>query len=122
MNYDQSKKTEALLKSINQTKDFLGKIGASQPHFRSSEVGKIHKITTSTTIHHQASTGDTNYHNQKEFDDYLALVITRKFKSLAAEALQLMQNDYEDSMITEENFLRERLAQIEALKSAEVAQ
>ena len=120
MNYDQSKITEGLTRDLAQSKKLISKIGEPQPHFRDGSVGELHEIQVKATIHHQAYSGATNYHNHQKFDEYLARVIKAQFTSLSDAALALMQKDYEESMKKEEVFIRERLAQIESLKAQEV--
>ena len=120
MNYDQSKITEGLARDLAQSKKLISKIGKHQPHFRDGSVGELHEIQVKATIHHQAYSGATNYHNHQKFDEYLARVIKAKFTTLTDAANALMQKEYEKTKKKEEAFIRERLAQIESLKAQEV--
>ena len=110
-------KTEKLVKAHKDATDYVSKIGKSQHHLQ--RAGRLHELKIETQINHQFSPGDTNYWNDKEFDQALAEVVAQNFLSLADEALKLMKKRADMSLLEEKAYLQDRLAQIEQIEIEE---
>jgi hypothetical protein len=99
----------------------LSRIGETQPHFRAGSVGTLHEVECKITIHHQRSTGDTNYHNCRDFDRAMAAVVSRRFSELSAEAIGVMKLRLDEAIVSEEDELKSRLESV-ALAKARLAE
>lgn len=112
------KKYEELKREHKDATDYVGRIGEPQYHYRDHSVGKLHKCTVSTQVSHQRHMGADNYHNNREFDEALGLVIEQHFKELAEKALALMEQVANESLLSEESYLRDRLEQVDLARKA----
>ena len=110
---------EKRMQELESAEKYISRIGATQPHFRSGELGKLYELRVDTIINHQSCSGDQNYHTDKVFDTTLAEVITERFLDLAGEALILMETRANNALVAEEQALRERLRKIEEVKEKE---
>ena len=112
------KKYEELKREHKDATDYVARVGEPQYHFRDHSVGRLHKCTVSTQVSHQRHTGADNYHNNREFDEALSEVISQSFPELAQKALILMEHKAYESLAGEEDYLKDRLQQVEvALKA-----
>lgn len=109
-------KAKELKKKIALAKEYVGKIGRPEHHFRPVTYGRLHSLSISTQIHHQESTGATNYWADKAFDTALAAVVSNRFPELAADAIALMERECNQALVAEKDELLARLAEIEALE------
>lgn len=107
-----------LKRAAEQAHEYIGKIGRPQHHFGGDSVGDLRSVAVKTEIHHQESSGSTNYWKDADFDAALGRVVRRRFAELATEALILMQDDYAKARIAEKESLLAQLAEIEALEAA----
>ena len=99
-----------------EAKNYLKKIGASQDHYGNGSVGKLHELSVKSKIHHQAYISATNYHENYNFDVYLAQIIKERFSELSQLATEKMYKDVLECMITEEGALEEKLRAIKLAK------
>ena len=111
-------KAANLKRAAEQAHEYVAKIGRPQHHFGGDCVGDLRSLAVKTEIHHQESSGSTNYWKDENFDSALARVVRGRFAELAAEALILMQSDYAQARIAEKESLLAQLAEIEALETA----
>lgn len=112
--------TKQLKQQHNDAIKYFNLIGKAQPHFRDDEEGgKLTTMKVQTEICHQAYTGAQNYHNHPQFDMALAKVIKNNFKDLAAQAIELMYEEYKQSYIAEKASLLAQLEEIKALEEEE---
>ena len=111
------KDTEALYKQHEYAVKYIQKIGAPQHHFRDGSVGRLSSLSVTTEICHQRNSGDTNYWNDSTFDAALTLAVKQNFQMLAEQALVLMKNDADNSLLEEKEVLKARLKKIEELES-----
>ena len=81
---------EKLMQELKSAKEYVNRIGESQPHFRDGSVGELRSLVVTTEIHHQRVQGGTNYHRDSNFDKALAEVIKNNFTDLAGEAFIIM--------------------------------
>ena len=110
------KDTEALYKQYENAVKYIQKIGAPQFHFRDGSVGRLSSFSVTTEICHQQNSGDTNYWKDSWFDATLSLVVKRNFQMLAEQALAIMKNAAENSLIDEKEALIARLKKIEEIE------
>lgn len=106
-----------LKREVADAREYVGKIGRSQHHFRDLSVGRLHRLEVLSEINHQESTSATNYWKDKAFDLALAKVVRARFAELSAAALDLMEQEYKAARIAEKDALLASLAEIEALES-----
>lgn len=106
-----------LKRDVAEAREYVGKIGRPQHHFRDGSVGRLHSLVVASEIGHQESSGSTNYWKDKAFDLALAKVVRARFDELAADALSLMEQEYKAARIAEKDALLASLAEIEALES-----
>ena len=111
------KKTEELKREHEIAAHYVGLLSRPQPHFDGSPVGKLSAIKVETEICHQASPAAQNYWKSAHFDKALSMVISERFKELAAQALDKLKQGVNQSLIAEEDELLARLAEIRALKA-----
>jgi hypothetical protein len=112
------KKTEELRKNLKEATEYIAKVGRAQPHFRDGDKGgQLVKLEIVTEICHQESPSATNYWGNSDFDCALEAVIRERFEELAQEALVVMKSDADQSLLEEEESLRARLAEVEAVKA-----
>ena len=107
-----------LKRAVEQAHEYIAKIGRPQHHFGGDSVGDLRSVEVDTQIHHQESSGSTNYWKDAAFDAALARVVRGRFAELAADALALMQSDYAAARVAEKESLLAQLAEIESLESA----
>lgn len=110
------KDTEALYKQYENAVKYIQKIGAPQFHFRDGSVGRLSSLSVITEICHQQKSGDTNYWKDLSFDAALSLAVKRNFQMLAEQALIIMKNAADDSLIDEKEALIARLKKIEEIE------
>lgn len=110
------KDTEALYKQYENAVKYIQKIGAPQYHFRDS-VGRLSSLSVTTEICHQQNSGHNNYWKDSTFDAALSLAVKRNFQMLAEQALAIMKNDADNSLLEEKEALKARLKKIEELES-----
>jgi hypothetical protein len=110
---DAAKRVDALQKNLHGAEEYIAKIGQPQPHYRDGSVGALHSLEITTQIHHQASSGSTNYWNCAAFDIALAAVIKSHFPDLAREALARMTQAYHSALIAEKDHLKGALEEVE---------
>ena len=110
------KDTEALYKQYENAVKYIQKIGAPQYHFRDS-VGRLSSLSVTTEICHQQNSGCNNYWKDSTFDAALSLAVSRNFQMLAEQALVIMKNDADNSLLEEKEALKARLKKIEELES-----
>lgn len=106
-----------LKRDVAEAREYVGKIGRPQHHFRDGSVGRLHSLVVASEIGHQESAGSTNYWKDKAFDLALTQVVRARFAELAAAALELMEQEYKAARIAEKDALLASLAEIEALES-----
>ena len=111
------KDTEALYKQHENAVKYIQKIGAPQHHFRDGSVGRLNSLSVTTEICHQQNSGDTNYWKDSTFDAALTLAVKQNFQMLAEQALVLMKNDADNTLLEEKEALKARLKKIEELES-----
>jgi hypothetical protein len=111
-----SKVTE-LERDLHDTTAMLSRIGEPQPHFRDGSVGRLHCVECKVTIHHQRSTGDTNYHTLQAFNVALAKVVSRRFTELSTETIAELRRALDEAIVGEESKLKERLESVAAAKA-----
>lgn len=112
------KKYEELKREHEYAMDYVSRVGEPQYHYRDNSVGRLFKCTVSTQVSHQRQTGAENYHSNQEFDEALSEVISQSFPELAQKALFLMEHKAYESLAGEEDYLKDRLQQVEvALKA-----
>lgn len=114
---DAADRVDALQRSLNEAEQYVAKIGAAQPHYRDGSAGRLNRLTVSTEIHHQPSSGATNYHKCNPFDAALAIVVKERFSELAGEALAHMARAYHDALIGQKDALKGVLADVERLEA-----
>lgn len=110
-------KIEELKRGLVIAREYVGKIGRPEHHFRPTTFGRLHMLSVSTKICHQESPSATNYWEDKAFDSALAAVVSKRFKELAGEAIALMESRYKAEFIAEKGELLAKLAEIEALEA-----
>ena len=111
-------KVAKLKRAAEKAREYIAKIGRPQHHFGGDSVGDLRSVAVNTEIHHQESSGSTNYWKDADFDNALARVVRRRFAELAKEALDLMETEYAQARIAEKESLLAQLAEIEALEAA----
>lgn len=112
-----SKNADQLLRNVVGAKDFLAKIGRSQPHFDNHSVGELRSIEVKTTIHHQEYSGATNYWSDVEFDKAFAKAIRERFPELSKRAIEMMQQEANDALVAEKAALEDRLQRIAEIEA-----
>lgn len=110
------KDTEALYKQYENAVEYILKIGAPQFHFRDGSGGRLSSLSVTTEICHQQNTGDKNYWKDSSFDAALSLAVKRNFQMLAEQALVIMKNAADNSLIDEKESLIVRLKKIEEIE------
>ena len=110
------KDTEDLYKQHENAVKYIQKIGAPQYHFLDGGVGRLNSLSVTTEICHQQNPGDINYWKDSTFDAALSLVVKQNFQMLAEQALVLMKNDADNSLLEEKEVLKARLKKIEELE------
>lgn len=111
------KDTEALYKQHENAVKYIQKIGAPQYHFRDGSVGRLSSLSVTTEICHQQNTGYNNHWKDSTFDAALSLAVKQNFQMLAEQALVLMKNDADNSLLEEKEVLKARLKKIEELEN-----
>ena len=111
------KDTEALYKQHENAVKYIQKIGAPQHHFRDGSVGRLSSLSVTTEICHQQNSGSTNYWQDSTFDAALSLAVNQNFQMLAEQALVIMKNDADNSLLEEKEVLKARLKKIEELEN-----
>jgi hypothetical protein len=100
---------------------YAGKIGRAQRHYSSGIFGRLSKLVVQTEVNHQENPSDTNYWEDKNFDEALTSVIRNNFADLAKKTIELMALQYTTSRIAEKEGLIAQLAEIEALENEAAA-
>ena len=111
------KDTESLYKQHENAVKYIQKIGAPQYHFRDGSLGRLSSLSVTTEICHQQNSGYNNYWKDSTFDAALSLAVKQNFQMLAKQALVLMKNDADNSLLEEKEVLKARLKKIEELES-----
>lgn len=109
-------KAAKLKHATEAAREYVGKIGRAQHHFRDGSVGKLCLLDVSTKISHQETTSATNYWEDEAFDAALSKVVSARFAELSAAALVLMEQEFKAARIAEKEALLASLAEIEALE------
>lgn len=110
----------AMLKSFRKAKSeeasavsYVGLLGRVSPGATARHSGTLASLVVKTRMHFQEYDGAKNYHENPVFDEALARVISRNFKTLAADALALMaQNTAQAASMAKANAL-ELLSEID---------
>jgi len=110
-------KAAKIKRDTEQAREYVAKVGRPQHHFGKDSVGDLRNLEIDTQIHHQESSGSTNYWKDAAFDVALAKVVRSRFAELAAAALDLMQSEYSVARISEKEALLAQLAEIESLEA-----
>lgn len=110
-------KTQNLYKQHENAVKYIQKIGAPQYHFRDGSLGRLSSLSITTEICHQKNPSDTNYWKDQTFDAALSLAVKQNFQMLAEQALVIMKNDADNSLLEEKEVLKARLKKIEELES-----
>ena len=111
------KDTESLYKQHENAVKYIQKIGAPQHHLLDGSVGRLSSLSVTTEICHQQNSGYNNYWKDSTFDAALSLAVKQNFQMLAKQALVLMKNDADNSLLEEKEVLKARLKKIEELES-----
>lgn len=105
-------KLEALTRTLNEARAYLGMIGKTQPHTTARVDGYLVHAKVETQIHFQYNDGAQNYHGSKEFDRVFSDVVKENFKSLADATMRLLEQEVEAAKVAAKEEYARRFGEV----------
>ena len=108
-NYEKYKIIKGCKRAARSVAGLIGKAQRTT----AKDVGKIHSLSLSATIHHQATDGAKNYHEDAFLNKALSKAALEQWDGLLERALELMAIDENTALIASKSEIEALLSEVE---------